>query len=119
MSIPSVLLSFCLFSASLAFSQTVSLVTIPDKTGDAAAHQIQTSGTCKALQIIAQVGNAAVVRIGDSTVSASAGLPIAAGGGLFLPPITFSNGSSFVSYKLSAMYYYAGSGDVVSIACIN
>ncbi len=99
--------------AALLVAQTATIATLPEITGDAAAHQIAASGSARWIQFIAPAGNGAVVRIGDSLTSATRGLPMAAGGGLMLPPLPVDtrNSNQAVLYKLSAIYYYAGSGD--------
>lgn len=101
-------------------SGIVAPVSYPEITGDAATHQLATSGTCRAIQIIAPSGNAAVVRIGDSTTSATKGLPVAAGGGLFMPPLDSDQRESVQQhlYNLSAFYYYAASSDKLDFVCI-
>lgn len=102
-------------------SGVVAPTSYPEITGDAATHQLATSGTCRTVQIIAPSGNGAVVRIGDSTTSSSKGLPVAAGAGLFLPPLDSDQRESIQQhlYNLSALYYYAASGDKLDFVCFH
>ncbi len=61
-------------------------------------------------QLLIQNNSAAVIRIGDSTVSATRGISIASGGGLF-------DFGSFVDYatELNEWFVFGTSGDVVDI----
>lgn len=110
-----------IFLSSLLIAQSgiVAPISYPEITGDASAHQIATTGSCRTVQIIAPSGNAAVVRIGDSTTTSSKGLPVAAGAGLFLPPLDSDQRESVQQhfYNLSAIYYYAASNDKLDFVC--
>lgn len=99
-------------------SGVATLTTTADVAGDSAAHQVQTSGTARWVQFICTANNTAIVRVGDSAVSATRGLPIAAGGGLMLPPIPSAPGMKQIDqfYQLSSIYYIVQTGDAVSIA---
>ncbi len=105
--------------ATLAFSQGTGTIHTPaDITGDASAHQMFTSATSALwVSFIAPSGNGAVVRIGDSTTSATVGQPIAAGGSFFMP-VRHAPGREGL-YDLTSLYYYAGSGDKISVAWSN
>lgn len=85
---------------------------LADITGTGVTVQISTNTSARPawVQLIAPSGNAAVVRFGDSTTSATVGLPIAAGGGYNTPVC------STCSYTLAGMYVYVANGDKVSIA---
>lgn len=75
------------------------------------------TGTARWIQIICPAANSAVVRLGDVNISATQGLPIAAGGGMLYPPLPANpiiRGSNQL-YDLSTLYYRAASGDKVSI----
>jgi hypothetical protein len=111
-----------LLIASVA-TGTNTWVTMADITGSAAAVQISTdcpatTPSCSAttqidyIQIIADKSNSAVVRFGDSTVSSTVGLPIAAGGGY---TTLFHLGSP---YTLGNFYVYIASMDVVHVAYV-
>ena len=86
--------------------------TIATISGSGAKVQISTDSQTRAkwIQVIADSGNSAKVFFGDSTVSATTGLPIAAGAGYNTPAC-----QSCV-YTLSATYVYVGSGDKVYVA---
>lgn len=114
------LLSIGLLIASIATGANT-LVTLTDITGSGAAVQLSTAcpsttPSCSStalidwIQIIAPSGNSAVVRFGDSTVSSSNGLPIAAGGGY---TTLYHLGSP---YTLGQFYVYIANGDKVSAA---
>ena len=85
------------------------VATLADITGTGAAVQISASGTARWVQFIAPTTNTAVVRCGDSNVSTSRGLPIAAGAGQFFP-------FQAQVYNLSSIYCYIANGDKISIA---
>lgn len=107
----------------LALSAQTGLVvptTLADITGDAAAHKVASSGTARWVQFIAASGNAAVVRVGDSNVSTTRGLPIAAGAGQMFPMLNGDQRSSVNQqyYDLSTIYYVAAIGDKVSIVWV-
>lgn len=89
-----------------------------DVTGTAAAVQVSASGTARWLQVIAPSGNSAVIRCGGSTVSATIGAPVAAGGGLFYPamPVDTRQAVNQHYYDLSKIYCYVGSGDKVNFS---
>jgi hypothetical protein len=90
------------------------LVTIADITGDGANHAISaTTLKVRWMLVIADSGNAADVRIGDSNISATRGAVVSAGGGLLLPPSTGTSSQS--QYDLSNIYYRAGTGDKISV----
>lgn len=93
---------------------TTSIVTIADISGDGAAHAIGTGGA-QWIQFIAPSGNSSVVRVGDSSITTSRGVPVAAGGGMFMPTIPPKSDSIDRSYDLSTIYYLVQSGDKLSI----
>lgn len=108
-----------LLSVTLAISQNAIVVTTADFTGDGANHAFASVVTsARWVQIIAATANAAVVRIGDTNISATRGLPMAAGSGLSFPPMPpdarFSTSHNL--YDLSKIFYRAGSGDKISVA---
>lgn len=110
------LLVLCCLGAGLA--QTAKPTSYAEITGDAATHTFAASGVCKAIQIILPAGNSAVVRVGDSTTSVSKGLPLAAGSGLWLAPLTSGKGGQEQQYySLADLYYYAATGDKVDFVC--
>jgi len=99
-----------LLLAFLLSAQT--LIVVPAEiTCDSAAHAVSTSGLALWVQLIAPSTNSAVVRFGDSSVSATRGFPIAAGGGYNTPVV--SQGSP--RYDLTKLFYYCTTGDKVDI----
>ncbi len=88
--------------------------TIEDITGDGGAHQVSaSSGEAKWVQFVA--GGTGTVRVGDSNVSATRGLPVPSGGGMFLP----MDGSEVASrYSLNQVYYFAPLGATLSITYV-
>lgn len=105
--------------AALCWAQGPSAkpTSIPDITGDAATHQLQTSGFAKWVLIIPLAANTSKVRIGDSATNATRGAEIAPGSGLFMPPFPVDTRQSVQQhrYDLSAIYYYAATGDKISV----
>lgn len=94
----------------------VSLKSIPDISGDSASHQLASSGTARWIQFIAPPGNTSVVRIGDSTVSVTAGLRMAPGSGQMLAPVSCPQGDSAnCTIILSSVYYLVQTGDTLSV----
>ncbi len=88
------------------------LHTIATITGTATTVQISTDALTRAkwVQVIADSGNGAKVFFGDSTVTATRGLPIAAGGGYSTPSC------DSCIYTLSTMYAYLAQGDKIYVA---
>lgn len=106
-------------ASCFALLALVNVTTTADVTGDGAAHQIGVTGTATWVQFIALPSNTAsgAVRIGDANVSASRGAAIAPGAGFMLPPIAAEPRQSAEDrlYDLSKLYYFAASGDKLSI----
>lgn len=98
-------------TALFLWAQSASLITIAEITGDGSTHAISVTDNASFVQFIAPAGNAAVIRIGDSTTSVIKGLPIAAGGGYQLPPKPIGS-----YYPLTSLYYYIANGDKLDIA---
>jgi hypothetical protein len=107
-------LAVLLIAFAVVGGAQATFITVTDITGDSATHPLATSGNARWVQIIAGSGNGSVVRVGDSSTSATRGLPLAPGGGLFLPVLPGG-----LNYKLSAIYYYAVSGDSLSVMWCN
>lgn len=82
-------------------------------TGTGTAVQIATSGTARWVQVVAITGNSATVNCGDSLVSATRGIPIAAGGGFMFPTIAPDSRQAVQQryYDLSKLYCYIGNSD--------
>ena len=107
----------------LCASPLLALVTITstaDISGDGAVHQFASGGAARWVQFVCPSTNTSAVRIGDSTISTSKGVPCAPGGALLLPalPMTDSPASSPL-YDLSSIYYLIQSGDKLSITRAN
>ncbi len=111
---------------ALANSQGTAVIhTLADITGDAATHAVfSTGGTARWVSIVTcgstncASANASPVRIGDSNTSATRGQPIAPGGSFFLPVLASDTreGQTMHLYNLSSIYYYAATGDKISVA---
>ena len=87
---------------------------LADITGsNATAALSPTNITARWVQFI--VTGAGTVRIGQSNVSATLGLPIPAGGGMFLPVQT-ADGQSTSPYGLGGIYAYVPTGATLSVA---
>lgn len=109
------LLLLLLCNPAIPQVSTPSIRTIADITGDAAAHQLSTTAiSARWVLIVTLAANSAVVRVGDVSTSTSRGAAVAAGGGLFFPPIAGTRQQP-VLYDLSTIYYYAGSGDKITV----
>mgnify|MGYP001436810828 CR=1 FL=1 len=98
--------------AAQAQAGTGLLVAMGDITGAGATVPISSTAGAHAdwCQFVAPSTNAAVVRWGDATVSASRGAVIAPGAGQMLP----WRGKV---YWLTSIYVYAGAGDKLTITC--
>ena len=83
--------------------------TLADITGDNAVHQIFLPEPARWVQVA--VTGSGTVRLGDSTVSSTRGLPLVAGAGQMLP----SRGG-LLRYQQEALYVYVPSGATVSVA---
>ena len=103
--------------AALILSQTVKVQSTTDLVGNGTALQLSsTATTARWVQLVAPTGNAAVVRWGDNTISATRGAVIAAGGGQYLAPYVQTPGGTVPTmYDLSNIYYLAQSGDKLTI----
>jgi hypothetical protein len=91
-------------------AQGVAVSVAADITGDGSAHAITSSGTARWVLIIAHSTNSATARCGASTTSSTRGFPIAAGGGLMLPPALNQD-----FFPLAQVYCYAANGDKLSV----
>lgn len=90
------------------------MLNLADITGAGTTVQLASPNIlCRWVQFI--VGGAGTVRIGQSTVSATLGLPIPAGGGMFLPVQT-ADGQSTSPYGLAGIYAYVPVGATLSVA---
>lgn len=88
-------------------------VSVADITGDGAAHALPVTDGARWIQIICPSTNGAAVRLGDSNVSASRGIAIAAGAGQLIPPVNAA--PSFMLYNTGTFYYFAGNGDKITM----
>lgn len=93
-------------------------VSIADIEGNSAAQQVSpTAVNAKWVLIIALTANSAAVRVGDANVGASRGSQVAAGGGLFMPPLPPDTRNAQVqnTYDLSKIYFYGTAPDKISV----
>jgi hypothetical protein len=97
----------------------VSVTSTADISGDGTAHQVAASGAARWIQFVCPSTNNSAVRLGDSTVSTTVGVPCAAGGSFFLPPIPAEGLGSQHLYDLSKIYYVVQTGDKLSITRAN
>lgn len=105
----SLLLLFVL--VAILGAQTMIVTTVADITGDGAAHALKANYTAaRWVQIVAPAANTAAVRFGDSNTSASRGIPIAAGGSMYLGESQKSS-----PYDLATLYYYAANNDKLTL----
>jgi hypothetical protein len=102
--------------ASAQANIPITITTSADLTGNAGTQQVSASATtCRFVQFVALSTNTAVIRAGDSNVSSTRGVPLAAGGAWNTPA---SSNVNFV-YALNSFYFYAASGDKLSVTCGN
>ncbi len=101
-----------------AQSGLLTVTTPTDVTCDGSRHPLSaTSVTARLLLIIpAASGNAAAIRIGDASIGASRGWPIAGGGGLMIPaaPIDSRESTREHFYDLSQVFYFCTTSDKFS-----
>ena len=104
-----ILVLLCLLASFCATGEIITVATI---TGTGAKVALSTNVKTRAawIQIIADSGNSAKVFFGDSTVSATNGLPIAAGAGYNTPAC------SSCIYTPAATYIYISNGDKAYVA---
>jgi hypothetical protein len=113
-----VIIVLCIAYLLLGQTGYVAPVTMADITGDNAAHKLQASGSAKWVQFVAQSSNTGTARVGDSTCSATRGIPLAASTGFMFPPIPSTPGQAVPGaqlYDLASIYYYAATGDKLSV----
>jgi hypothetical protein len=84
--------------------------TIADYTGANATVQILFPAGLAAWWVQFIVGGTGTVRLGDSTVSSSQGLPLAAGGGFYVTPV-----GDYLCYQSGEFYAYIPSGATLSV----
>ena len=99
----------------------VTITSTADIAGDGASHAIATSGAARWIQFVCPSTNTSAVRIGDSTVSTSIGIPCAPGGAMLFPalPSSPADGITAPVYDLSKVFYLIQSGDKLSITRAN
>lgn len=110
-----------LFILTLSLTATVT-VSITDVSGDAAVHQVASSGTARWIQFIAADTNSTTTctttsmagcpRIGDASISTSRGLALLPGAGMFLPQ---EENNQSGNYQLTDVYYLVQTGDKIQI----
>lgn len=105
---------FVFFAVALCAATVV--VPIADISGTGTAVQVSSTQGAVALwvQFVAPSTNSSVVRVGDVTVSGTTGVPVAPGGGYFLPAINYTSGPP-TKYDLSTLYVIVQSGDKLSV----
>ena len=87
---------------------------LADITGAGTTVQIASPNvTARWVQFI--VSGSGTVRIGGASVTSTLGLPVAAGGGMFLPVQT-ADGLSTSPYSLAGLYAYIPVGATLSVA---
>lgn len=92
-----------------------------DVTGANAAVQAASTGFARYVDAFAPSGNGAVIRCGSSTVSATVGKPVAAGGAYHWQamPADQRYSTSQNLYSLSTLYCYVSTGDKVNFSWAN
>ena len=98
-------------------------VTLADIAGDGTAHAIASSGSARSITFVSLSSNSTAncnasatsgcVRVGDSSVSTTRGIPLAPGQGYGL-----LESSGAARYQLSAWFYVVQTGDKISISYV-
>jgi hypothetical protein len=92
------------------------MTNLADIVGSGAVVQIASPNiTARWVQLILSGTAGLTARIGGSNVTSTLGLPVAAGGGLFLP-VQAPDGLSTSPYSLAALYAYIPVGATLSVA---
>ena len=98
-----------------AQTTTIAPQTLPDITGDGAAHAISaTAQQARWVSIYFWSTNSGTGRVGGASISSSQGTPVAAGWSFFWPSVS-SGGGGTTTYNLQNLYYIVQSGDKASI----
>lgn len=113
---------FLLVSSLIASAQSTP-TSIADISGDGSVHAVASSGFARWIQFstctsgaTGCTANTNVVRLGDSSISTSRGIPVPPGGTMFFPPLPQTPGNEArAQYDLSKIYYLVQSGDKLSI----
>lgn len=103
----------------LAATAGITPTSMADIAGDGAAHAIAASGSARMIIFACPSTNTSSVRIGDSTITTSIGLPCAPGGSVTLPAMTPKASVEDTTYPLSSWFYLIQSGDKLSITRFN
>lgn len=81
-----------------------------------ATQSITNPGTVRFIQFVAPSGNTSVVRVGDSSISTTRGVPVAPGGAYQTPlPACVTGAGGECQTSTSSWYFLVQSGDKVSI----
>lgn len=112
-----------LVALSVAVFSQVSPVSVPDIAGTGVAASVASvlpaqgipdPGTVRFIQFVAPASNTGTVRVGDSKITTTRGIPLAAGAGYNTP--TWCSGSiNDCKTYTAAWYFLVQSGDKVSI----
>lgn len=91
--------------------------TATDITCTGSNQQIQTTGTARSITLKTPTANAAVVRVGDTNISATRGITIEAGGSYTFMQLSAVQGGSVSEslYDLSKVYVRCTSADKVQV----
>ena len=113
------LIGYLLWPAHAPVEAQGGLITVTSAaqvTGSGAAVAVAASGTARWIQVLAVTGNSATVNCGDTNVSTTRGILIAAGGGFLFPPMPpdprLSTNQNY--YSLAAVKCYVANGDKVN-----
>jgi hypothetical protein len=97
--------------AGLVFGQNFIVpTTLPDITGDGAVHAIASTGSARWIIFAALSTNSSVIRLGDSNITTSRGVPVPPGQSFSV----FESTSTF-RHSLAGWDYLIQSGDKLSI----
>jgi hypothetical protein len=97
----------------------VSITSTADIAGTGTATAISSSGGALWIQFVCPSTNVSSVRIGDSGVSTTDGVPCAPGGSFFMPVLPVQGVGSNHVYDLSKIFFLVQVGDKLSITRAN
>jgi hypothetical protein len=95
----------------------VKLCSLPDLIGNGQIQPLYGSGTARWVQVFAPSTNSSPVRIGDSLISDSRGIPIFPGGSWLFPAMPAGDARNSVQdclYSLKDMFCLVAQGDKLS-----
>ncbi len=116
-------IALLMLALSVVLFSQVSPVSVPDIAGTGVAASVASvlpaqgiadPGTVRFIQFVAPASNTGTVRVGDSKISTTRGIPLAAGAGHNAPTVCSGSINDCKTYT-AAWYFLVAAGDKVSI----